>query len=66
MGIVQAMRPDLLTPAEAAARLGVTTKTVRRWAEAGLIEAVRLPSGQLRYPADAVTAAAQPTEQVAS
>lgn len=48
------MPDDLLTPAEAAARLRVTTKTLRRWALAGQIEAVRLPSGQMRYPADAL------------
>jgi excisionase family DNA binding protein len=57
--------PDLLTPAEAADRLRVTTKTLRRWAEAGNIAAVRLPSGQLRYPAEAVAAIADP-EAVAS
>lgn len=60
MGIMRAMTPDLLTPAEAAARLGVTTKTLRRWALAGLVRSVTLPSGQLRYPADAIQP--QPTE----
>lgn len=43
---------DLLTPAEAAAIYGVTTNTLRRWALDGKIEAVTLPSGQLRYPAE--------------
>jgi excisionase family DNA binding protein len=42
---------DLLTPSEAAERLRVTTKTLRRWALAGKVAAVTLPSGQLRYPA---------------
>lgn len=50
------MPDDLLTPAEAAARLRVTTKTLRRWALAGQIKAVRLPSGQMRYPADSLPA----------
>lgn len=51
MGKMRAMS-ETLTPAEVAALYGVTTKTVRRWALDGKIEAVTLPSGQLRYPAE--------------
>jgi excisionase family DNA binding protein len=60
--------PDdtLLTPAEAAARLGVTTKTLRRWALTGKLAAEQLPSGQLRYRAHAIDAALSTPEQAAS
>jgi len=61
--------PDdtLLTPAEAAARLGVTTKTLRRWALTGKLAAEQLPSGQLRYREHAIDAAlTAPTEAAAS
>jgi len=40
--------PDLLTAIEAAERLRVSASTVRRWAQLGLIPAIRLPSGQVR------------------
>lgn len=39
----------VLGSTEAAARLGVTDETVRRWADAGKLRHVRLPSGQRRY-----------------
>lgn len=47
---------ELLTPAEAAQRLGVTTKTLRRWWLAGQIDAIKLPSGRLRYTEQAIDA----------
>jgi excisionase family DNA binding protein len=46
--------PDVqqfMPPREVAALLGVTTQTVGRWAEAGRIPSVRLPSGHRRYAA---------------
>ena len=44
---------DLLTPIEAARRLGITVRTLHRWEEAGFITAVRTPYGHRRYsPAD--------------
>jgi len=42
----------LLTTREVAERLGVTTATVLNWTHAGELPGIRLPSGQLRYPAD--------------
>lgn len=47
--------PDYLTPDEAAAMIGVTARTIRRWVEADRIRHVRLPSGHLRIPTEAVT-----------
>lgn len=41
----------LLSRQEAARRLGVAGDTVRTWHREGKIEAVRLPSGKLRYRA---------------
>ena len=37
-----------LTPSEAARKWEVTPRTIRRWAEDGLIPAYRTPSGQWR------------------
>ena len=40
----------LLTPAEAAALLGVDTQTVSRWERAGRLKAVRTLGGHRRFP----------------
>lgn len=40
---------DQLTTSEAAAYVGVSPDTLRRWANAKQIRHVRLPSGQLRF-----------------
>ena len=40
------MRDKLLTPPQAAERLGVSANTVRRWADAGLIRVVKTPTGR--------------------
>lgn len=40
---------QLLVPSEAASLLGVTTKTLGRWARAGRLEAVVTPGGHRRY-----------------
>lgn len=39
----------LLTPAEVASMFRVDPKTVRRWAAAGRIRAIRTPGGHRRY-----------------
>jgi excisionase family DNA binding protein len=39
----------LLRIGEAAARLGVSPQTLRRWAERGLVRTVTLPSGHRRF-----------------
>lgn len=46
------MRNDLIAPSQAARRLGVSTETLRRWAEEGRIAVARTPgasSGHRRY-----------------
>ena len=49
---------DTLAPAEAARRAGVSTRTLRRWEQAGKLQASRTASGQRRYrPADLEAAA---------
>ena len=40
---------DLLRIAEAAVVLGVHQQTLRRWADAGTVPVVRMPSGQRRF-----------------
>jgi len=47
---------DYLTVNEAAARLRVSSRTIRRWIASGELEAFRLPSGVLRIPETAVQA----------
>ena len=37
--------PEYLSPTEAAAEIGVSTETVRRWIDAGHLEAWRTPGG---------------------
>lgn len=55
---------ELLTTGEAAARLGVSTNTLRRWADDRRIRHVRMPSGRLRFrPSDVDEAlAVQPAD----
>lgn len=45
---------SLLRPKEAAKALGVSPKTLWRYWKKGKIEAIRLPSGRLRYPKDEI------------
>ena len=52
----------LLSTGVAAKALGVNPATLRRWVELGLIPAVTLPSGVLRFRADDVAAALTPVE----
>lgn len=48
--------PDYVKPKDVAKAFGVTTKTVRAWADKGLLEAVVLPSGHRRFTAATVKA----------
>jgi len=41
---------ELLRPKDAARMLGVSVKTLWVWQRKGIIRAVRLPTGKLRYP----------------
>lgn len=41
-----------LTTGQAAALLQVSSETIRRWANQGLLKSYRLPSGQLRIDSD--------------
>ena len=43
------MSPKLMQVREAARQLGVHENTLRRWEEAGLIRAVKLPTGVRRF-----------------
>ena len=51
---------DYLTATQVAAALGVTSRTVRRWADAGLIPHFVTPGGRYRFPAEAVEQIAEP------
>lgn len=44
----------MLTVKEAAQVFRVSPKTIRRWANSGRLEIVRLPGGQIRVPRSAV------------
>jgi excisionase family DNA binding protein len=48
--------PVLIGPQEAARRLGVSRTTLIRWEAAGLLSAVRTPTGQRRYRDDDINA----------
>ncbi|RPJ59797.1 MAG: helix-turn-helix domain-containing protein [Acidobacteria bacterium] len=52
----------LLTSTAVAERFGVTGETVRRWAREGLIQAITLPSGQIRFRPEDIDALMAPTE----
>ena len=50
-------RGPTLSIKEAAARLGVSPKTLRRWTDRGLIAHVRLPNGYRRFRPEDLDAA---------
>ena len=54
--------PGMLSVSEAAARLGVSAKTLRRYADAGKVPYTRLPSGHRRFRSDAIDALAREVE----
>jgi excisionase family DNA binding protein len=45
-----------LTVSEVAAELGVSENTVRRWSDAGHLQAYRTPGGQRRFSRQAINA----------
>lgn len=51
-----------VTTTEAARLFGVSSETVRRWADAQLIPHVRLPSGRLRFRRSDIDALLTPVE----
>lgn len=53
---------ELLSTTDAAAIVGVTDETIRRWAEARKVAHVRLPSGRLRFRRSDVEALLAPVE----
>lgn len=62
------MATDLLTAPQVAALLSVSGESVRRWAEAGRLPSITLPSGQRRFrmsDIDAILAGAQPEDGAA-
>jgi molybdopterin-binding protein len=42
--------PDLLTPREAALRLGISYATIKQWLYQGKLKAVKTPGGHYRIP----------------
>lgn len=48
--LVYLMEEELLRPKDAARMLGISVKTLWVWQKKGIIRAVRLPTGKLRYP----------------
>jgi excisionase family DNA binding protein len=52
----------LLTASEVARRAKVHTDTIRRWAEAGLLESITLPSGHRRFRRSAVDEMLKPSK----
>lgn len=49
------VRPNL-TASEVAERLDVTPETVRAWAHSGRLRCIKLPSGRMRFPVEAIEA----------
>ncbi|MEM3636159.1 MAG: helix-turn-helix domain-containing protein [Thermoproteota archaeon] len=43
------MEEELLRPSEVARRFGISVKTLWKWQRKGIIKAIRLPTGKLRY-----------------
>lgn len=56
------MADERLTTIEAAAVLGVSPETLRRWAELKRVRHIRLPSGHLRFLRADLDAALAPVE----
>lgn len=57
---------DLLAPAQAAALIGVTAETIRRYAEAGRLPHLVTPGGHRRYRRSDVLALVAPPAEEAS
>jgi excisionase family DNA binding protein len=56
-------QPAHLTTGQAAAALQVSSETIRRWANQGLLKSYRLPSGQLRIQSDNIETLRKKAEQ---
>jgi predicted DNA-binding transcriptional regulator AlpA len=50
VSIVYLMSEELLRPRDVAKIFGISVKTLWKWQRKGIIKAVRLPTGKLRYP----------------
>ena len=48
--IVYLMSEELLRPRDVTKVFGISVKTLWKWQRKGIIRAVRLPTGKLRYP----------------
>jgi putative resolvase len=48
------MGGELLRPRDVAKIFGISVKTLWKWQRKGIIKAVRLPTGKLRYPKSGV------------
>jgi predicted site-specific integrase-resolvase len=48
------MNEELLRSRDVAKIFGISVKTLWKWWREGIIEAVRLPTGKLRYPKSGV------------
>jgi predicted site-specific integrase-resolvase len=55
-----------LSPGDVAERLGVNPKTVTRWAKAGIIDCLVLPSGHRRYSEASIEAMKKRAEERAA
>jgi putative resolvase len=44
------MSEELLRPRDVAKIFGISVKTLWKWQRKGIIKAVKLPTGKLRYP----------------
>lgn len=53
---------DLLSTSAAAAIVGVSDETLRRWADDRKVRHIRLPSGQLRFRREWLDALLEPVE----
>jgi excisionase family DNA binding protein len=51
---------ELLTVKQAADRLAISTQTLRRWSQQGLVSTITLPSGHRRYRAADIDALTRP------
>lgn len=58
--------PDLITTGDAAAVLGVSVQTVRRWERSGHLPAVRTPGNQRRFRRSDVEALLEIPSEAAS
>lgn len=58
------MPQDLLTTPEAAALLGVSDDSLRRWADERKVRHIKLPSGQVRFRREDIEELLTPIEPV--